>query len=382
MIYQNLMTRLSPVSHLLTQRVHLPGVPRPPWTKLPYRSIVINPCVNLSGGGINQLQWNYGELPDRSIVRIMGEEAAPFLQGLMTNDINLVVDGDRDSIYCAFLNTSGRILFDSIISRGHKDDEWLLDVDSRAVSLVTRHLSMYKIRRKITIKVADDLSVYSVYISEDEKSPDHQRSTQTPLPGSTFCDGGDGPGMTRSPSDFSHPDPRLVHLGHRLVMDKDQDPLTQLPTGSVSQCPDNFTQLRCRLGVSEGVTETPTGKCFPLEYNLDYLHGVSFHKGCYLGQELTARTHHTGVIRKRILPFQLEKEIEDQGEEELSMENEKGKSVGKVRLLSGIRGLGLLRIKETFLADKLTVKGVGVEVSKPLWWPPEKDEYNKILYFT
>ena len=69
------------------------------------------------------------------------------------------------------------------------------------------------------------------------------------------------------------------------------------------------------LGVAEGGEDLPTGKCFPMEYNLDYLKGVSFHKGCYIGQELTARTHHTGVIRKRILPISLDQPV-SQGEQE------------------------------------------------------------------
>ncbi len=72
--------------------------------------------------------------------------------------------------------------------------------------------------------------------------------------------------------------------------------------------PDGYHRHRLALGVAEGTDEVPLGACFPLEYNLDYLNGVSFSKGCYLGQELTARSFHTGVIRKRVMPISLTEE--------------------------------------------------------------------------
>jgi len=90
----------------------------------------------------------------------------------------------------------------------------------------------------------------------------------------------------------------------------------------------------------------------PAGYNLDYLRGVSFHKGCYIGQELTARTHHTGVIRKRILPLRTDQEVaRHSGEDDLSVTNEARRSVGKVRRLQGTMGLGLIRLKEAFSAQ-------------------------------
>ena len=70
-----------------------------------------------------------------------------------------------------------------------------------------------------------------------------------------------------------------------------------------------YKLLRYRLGVCEGSQEIPFDKVTPLEHNVEYMHGVSFHKGCYLGQELTARTHHTGVIRKRIMPLEFSQEF-------------------------------------------------------------------------
>ena len=108
----------------------------------------------------------------------------------------------------------------------------------------------------------------------------------------------------------------------------------------------------------------------------DYLHGVSFHKGCYLGQELTARTHHTGVIRKRILPLRLAEDLPESvisNLEEHDVLTDKGKKAGKLRRVEGRLGLGLLRLKETFGAERLTLNGITVEASRPAWWPAVED---------
>jgi folate-binding protein YgfZ len=152
-------------------------------------------------------------------------------------------------------------------------------------------------------------AVFPDLLESDHTACDHKLTTRSPEVGSTFCDGGElaGSGLELPPGRLpSWPDPRLPALGHRLVLPTGQDPLPLLPAGCRSCHPATFTSLRYRLGVAEGAAEVPTGKALPLEYNLDYLHGVNFHKGCYIGQELTARTHHTGVIRKRILPLTIE----------------------------------------------------------------------------
>lgn len=94
-------------------------------------------------------------------------------------------------------------------------------------------------------------------------------------------------------------DPRLPDLGQRVILPADHQP-------DGTPVPDEvYTERRFRLGVAEGSSEIPSGAALPLEYNLDALNGVSFSKGCYVGQELTARTHFQGVIRKRLMPLRL-----------------------------------------------------------------------------
>lgn len=108
--------------------------------------------------------------------------------------------------------------------------------------------------------------------------------------------------VTVDPSLLSFGDPRLNELGWRIFVPKNNSSLFP-PKDIAISTESSYTKLRYALGVAEGARELPSAACFPLESNGDYLHGVSFHKGCYLGQELTARTHHTGVVRKRIMPF-------------------------------------------------------------------------------
>jgi len=325
-------------------------------------------------------QWNCANLVDRSVLKVTGAEAPSFLQGLMTNDIDVLVENERKSIYCMFLNTGGRILFDAIISKGSQPDQFLLDIDLKMSNLAKKHLSLYKVRRKIGIDISD-LSVHVVFKDDLEPvvAPDNL-TTQSPVIGSTFCDGGAGVEDTSTPlteSCLSHPDPRLSCLGHRIILEPSQSAPTFLSEDCTQVECEDFILHRCRLGVAEGCEDIPQGKCTPLEHNLDYLHGVSFHKGCYLGQELTARTHHTGVIRKRILPLQLGGELVV-GDEELTVSNQAGKSVGKIRRVHAGVGLGLMRLKESFSAEILTVKDVPVVVKKPNWWPQQKENDKNV----
>merc|ERR1712013_945006 len=129
---------------------------------------------------------------------------------------------------------------------------------------------------------------------------------------------------------------------------------------------------RCKLGVAEGSDDMPQGKCTPLEHNLDYMNGVSFHKGCYIGQELTARTHHTGVIRKRILPLRLSQAASEDDVEQ-GLKNGAGKSVGKLIAVEGNLGLGVVRLKEGLDNPTITLGKVEVTVKRPSWWPKEGD---------
>ena len=298
-------------------------------------------------------------LASRALIQVKGEEAPEFLQGLMTNDITHLDTGQSKSkclpsMYCMFLNTQGRIIFDTFIIK-KADGDYLIDCDNEAKEKLAKHLKMYKVRRKISIKVIENETVGVLYddqkqaISCDDFCPDENEF-----------------------QNFFFRDSRCPLMGFRVIGDN-----TKTTTADNTSI-ENYIRHRYELGICEGVSEIPYGKCTPLEYNCEYMHGVSFHKGCYIGQELTARTHHTGVIRKRIMPIELSSEIvknidddNNNNNEMTDIRNEKGKKVGKVCATLKTSGLALLRIEDCLKSENLTVDKTSVTVNFqiPSWWP-------------
>ncbi|KAK7072809.1 Iron-sulfur clusters incorporation protein [Halocaridina rubra] len=303
----------------------------------------------------------------RGLVAVQGEEAAPFLQGLVTNDVNHLEHG-ATSMYSMFLNTQGRVLFDSVIYK--KDEAFLIECDACRVQQLMKHLKMYRVRRKISIDCVDkDYCVWSLF------DTDINWKDITPMDMDSLYMNPKSESEVSIKLNVKHEsdmlvtrDSRLRYLGHRVIASVNADMKDVLP--SIEASKGLFKDLRYKLGVSEGMEEIPYTKAFPLEANCDYLHGVSFHKGCYIGQELTARTFHTGVVRKRYMPLSFSSDASDLPFD-VNVLNEKGKAVGKVRGICGQVGIGLMRIEECLAAHELKAEGFTVQTYKPAWWPYE-----------
>ncbi|WP_254606613.1 CAF17-like 4Fe-4S cluster assembly/insertion protein YgfZ [Sphingomonas bacterium] len=189
-------------------------------------------------------------LADRSVLRLGGAEARPFLQGLVTQDVTAVAPGAPR--WAGLLTPQGKALFDFMLWDGG-DGALLIDVEAAQAEAIARRLAMYRLRRAVTIEPADVLVHWS---------------------------GEEGPGRV--------PDPRLAGLGWRWL-----GPPTAPAAG--------WRRHRLALGVVEGVGELGQDRTLWLECNAAELGGVSFDKGCYVGQENTARMHYRGKVGRRLV---------------------------------------------------------------------------------
>lgn len=306
--------------------------------------------------------WTCHTLTHRALLNIHGQDTHSYLQGLVTNDVSALEDGEHTALYTHVLSVQGRTLYDVIIY-SVKDGPCgvggvLLECDASLLDSITRHLKTYKIRRKVSLEVCPDLSLWALQRPHTHCTHTHEE----PEPELRNADG--VVAMVR--------DPRTSLMGWRLITRKQES-----PPEIISACDhgnaEEYHQHRYRLGVPEGVQDLPPGEALPLESNLVFLNGISFSKGCYIGQELTARTHHTGVVRKRLMPLRLSAPVENLPPGG-AIESAQGKAVGKLR--SGLRelGLGLVRLnhaKETLTVTSCQGEKVTLTASVPDWWPTD-----------
>ena len=202
-------------------------------------------------------------LPDRGIVAVNGSDATKLLQGLVTNDVALL--DTQPAIYAGLLSPQGKILFDFIVVK--TPDGALIDVAKDQAAALVKRLTMYKLRAAVTITdVSADHTVVAAF------GPDAQF----------------GQGIVYS-------DPRLPDLGLRAIVET-KDAV------AVNSEASAYHAFRIGLGVPEGGRDYAFGDAFPHEALFDQLHGVSFTKGCYVGQEIVSRMEHRGTARKRIVP--------------------------------------------------------------------------------
>ena len=213
-------------------------------------------------------------LENRAVIALAGAEARDFLQGLITNDMGACREGH--AIYAALLTPQGKILFDFfVVANGEKS--WLIDcAASRAADLVKR-LMLYRLRAKLDISARPDLAVAAMWNN-----------------GGTIAPGGDA---------ILYPDPRLGDLGFRAIGSK-----TVLADTTRDMAPGDYDAHRLKLGVPDSA-DIPSDQVFALDAGFEELMGVSFKKGCYVGQEVTARMKHRASARKRFLIADIPGEI-------------------------------------------------------------------------
>lgn len=237
-------------------------------------------------------------LTHRRLIALSGPDTAKFLQGLITNN----VDPSKEiPFYAAFLDARGRMLWDVFIwtypglqaQKGMSGGDWAcyVEVDAGEVEALAKHLKRHKLRSKIAIKIV-------------EETPDKENGNENVH---VWASWGSEASIGESFQSLATiQDPRFI--GDRRAMRRSL--VRPLDTTSVTHITENapleeYHWLRHICGIPEGQAEIPRESALPMEYNVDLSQGIDFKKGCYLGQELTIRTKHTGVVRKRILPVGL-----------------------------------------------------------------------------
>uniref|UniRef100_A0ACD5XWI1 Uncharacterized protein n=1 Tax=Avena sativa TaxID=4498 RepID=A0ACD5XWI1_AVESA len=358
-------------------------------------------------------------LASRAVVRFRGPEAARFLNSLLTNDVlahfsspNSESEPPRyaptpnvparapPAVYAALLTPQGRFLYDLFLYRPapssqmldrtgsapqtaeeDADGEVLADVDAAEVDDLLACFKRYRLRSKVEIdNVSEEFLCWQRFGSDVAHA---EPSTQEPEAQSIGWGQGTDHAAESSAQGNGHgwqwlKDPRLDILGYRGIFPADTiPPLVE----SDKEADERHYQLwRIENGVAEGSTEIPKGEAIPLEYNFAGLNAISFEKGCYIGQELIARTHHRGVIRKRLLPLKFVDENDKELEQAVAPGSDvvdvvSGKKVGTVSTALGSRGMGLLRLEEALKQNSSLAisenRDLRVKAIKPDWWPAE-----------
>jgi len=282
-------------------------------------------------------------LPGRAVIRLGGSDRVPFLQGLVSNDVTQV--GPERALWAALLTPQGKYLHDfGMIAL---DDALLLDVEAERRDDLMRRLKSYRLRTKVTV---EDLSEsWAVAAVPDAAVAQAFGLPATPGAAVPFADG------------VALVDPRLAELGLRLLLPRER--LAEWPADE----PALYERARLPLGIPDGSRDLEVEKTVLLEANFDLLGGISWTKGCYLGQEVTARTRHRGLVKRRLIPVELDGPLPPPGTLLWLGEHEAGE------LRSGFeqRALAVVRLEALALAQAerhpFTAAESVVELRLPAW---------------
>jgi hypothetical protein len=254
-------------------------------------------------------------LDDRGVVRVAGPDAAVFLQGLVTNDVEKLAAGQWR--YAALLTPQGKILFDFLVLR-EDAETFLIDLPAAKAAELAKRLGFYKLRAQVT--VADVSAALAVVAAPDGEPAD----------------------------------PRAPGLGARRIVARDAAP----PPDPAARAAHEARRIALR--VPAGGADFAYGDVFPHDANMDLVHGVDFAKGCYVGQEVVSRMKHRGGVRKRIARVRLDGPAPAPGAAILDGEL----AVGQLGTAAGENALALLRLDRAEEAAKagrpLIVEGIVV----------------------
>jgi tRNA-modifying protein YgfZ len=257
-------------------------------------------------------------LPERGVIEVRGEDRIAFLQGLVSNDVAQAIPGH--SVWAALLTPQGKWLADFfIVADG---DRLLLDCERAQVPLLLQRLSRFRLRSKATLRAADELCVYAAW-------------SGAPTAEAIIVS-----------------DPRLPDAGWRVLS------ATPLPATAFEA---DWDRHRLALGLPDGSRDLEAEKTILLEAGFDELNGLSWTKGCYMGQELTARTKYRGLVKRRLTPVSVTGSLPPPG----TPVYRDSADVGTMRSGRDQSGLAVLRMEA--LRDTLTCGGATLVPRVPVW---------------
>ncbi len=282
-------------------------------------------------------------LEGRGVLAVSGEDRVAFLQGLVSNDVERVAP-DR-AVYSAFLTPQGKFLLDFfMISDG---DRLLLECEASELPAFAKKLRIYKLRSKVALEdVSAEFQCLAVF-------------------------GGDAPGALGLPMEpgaagaclggIAFADPRLTAMGARILVPGDAD-IASL--GLEEATTADYDAHRIDLGVPDGARDMEVEKTVLLEAGFDELNGVDWKKGCYMGQELTARTKYRGLVKRRLMPITADGPLPAPGTP-ITLD---GREAGEVRSARNDRAMAMIRLN--MLEDgagPLRAGDVVITPRKPDW---------------
>lgn len=271
-------------------------------------------------------------LPHRALLKVTGKDRRSFLQGLLTNDLALL--SPEKPLYAALLTPQGKFLHDLFLRE--QDETLYLEAERERLPDLIKRLSLFKLRADVTLTPCPDLCVL-VALSPTEADT----------------------------LEASFEDPRRGVSWRRAFVSQGL-----LETLSFEEDLATYAQARLALGLPEGSQDMVPDKAIPLECGLDDLGAISWEKGCYMGQELTARTKHRGLVRKRYLPFTSATPLEAAFGKAILKGDQK---VGTVLSTEGTQGLARLRLEALEKGSgensgtPLLLEGSPLKVHIPSW---------------
>jgi len=276
-------------------------------------------------------------LDDRAVLRIAGPDRVAFLQGLVSNDVEKLTP--ERALWAAFLTPQGKYLHDFFLA--DDGEAILLDAEAARLADLHRRLKIYRLRSKVELSEAGGRRVFALW---GEGALAQLGLAETPGAAKTLAG---GPVFA---------DPRLPALGARAI-------LSAPPDGFQAGTRAAYDALRLSLGVPDGSRDLEVEKAILLENGFDELGAIDWQKGCWMGQELTARTRYRALIKKRLLPARFEGEAPAPGTAVL----QEGREVGELRSGAGDRALALLRL-DALDGAPLTADGRTLVAERPAWF--------------